>query len=193
MKPTRWMLLAALVVPIAVAAQTTPKTPPPGTPPRPDATPRVPAGTRGITGTVFVGESAPGFTLTSAAERSVKLSYFRGNRVLLAFAERRETFVEFRALTDSLLASGVVLIGISKDSPRSLRSLAERDSLTLDLLSDPTGEIAALYGSYDYGTARIRPGYILVGSEGIVRMVLLGQKLPADDLLRITRYALTTL
>ena len=82
------------------------------------------------------------------------------------------------------------MIGIARDSPHSLRLLAERDSLSFVLLSDPTGEISAIYGSYDFATSSIRPGYVLVGRTSVVRMALLGQKLPPDDLLQITRYAL---
>ena len=72
-------------------------------------------------------------------------------------------------------------------------SLAERDSLTFELLSDPTGEVSAIYGAYDFPTRSIMPGHVLVGRKGVVRMVLLGQALKPDDLLWLTRYALTGL
>jgi len=190
MKPSAACLFALLAAPVALAAPPEPKTPTTPGHTRPDGISRLPSGTRGVSGQVYVGEAAPGFELTSAQERSVKLSGFIGTRVLLCFAERRESLSEYRALSDSLLRAGVQLVGIARDSPRSLRQLAERDSLPFELLSDPTGQISAMYGSYDFGTATIRPGYVLVDRTSVVRMALLGQSLPADDLLRITRYAL---
>jgi peroxiredoxin len=193
MKTAALCLWAALAVPIALAAPQEPKSPAPTGPPRPETPGRTPSGFRGIAGQVFVGEPAPGFELTSAYDKRVKLSRLKGDRVLLCFADRREMLPQYRAVAESLRADGVLLIGIARDSPRSLRSLAERDSLGYELLSDPTGEIAAMYGSYDFPGSRIRPGYILVGRGSLVRMVLLGQELPAGDLLRITRYALSAL
>jgi peroxiredoxin len=190
MKTSTLCTIALLVVPLAVVAQPAPKTPPPSAPGRPDSPAHLPSGFRGAHGQIYVGEAAPGFELTSAREKRVKLSSFIGSRVLLCFADRREMMTPYRALADSLLREGVVLVGVARESPRSLRGLAERDSLPFELLSDPTGEVSAMYGSYDFGTSTIRPGYVLVGRTGVVRMALLGQRLPAGDLLQITRYAL---
>jgi peroxiredoxin len=155
-----------------------------------DTSPRVAIPQRGIASRVDVGETPPGFELTNAHDQRVKLSGFRGERVLLCFADRREMISEYRAAAETLRSMGIRMIGISRDSPRSLRMLAQRDSLDFDLLSDPTGEVAAVYGSYDYPAASIRPGYVLVGRTNTVRMVFLGQRLPAQDLVQITRYAL---
>lgn len=184
------IVLVAFLAPAVPAAP--PQTKPPPTPavPRPDADSRIPTGTRGISGWIYVGESAPGFDLENAHGRRIKLASFRGGRVMLIFADRRETISEYRQIADSLLAMGIRLVSVSRDSPRALRGMAERDSLGFDLLSDPTGEVSATYGSYDFATSSIRPGYVLVGRTSLVRMALLGQKLPPDDLLRITRYAL---
>ncbi len=183
-------LITILAVPVCLAGPPEPEHPPTSGAARPEGVSRMPTGTRGIAGQVYVGETAPGFELTSADGKRIKLSGFVGDRVMLCFADRRETLSDYRAAADSLLAIGIRLIGIARDSPRSLRSLAERDSLSFVLLSDPTGEISAIYGSYDFATSSIRPGYVLVGRTSVVRMALLGQKLPPDDLLQITRYAM---
>ena len=193
MKLSTLCLIAVLVVPAALAAPPEPKAPPTSGMPGPDVPARVPQGFRGIAGQVYVGEAAPGFELVSASEKRVKLSRYRGDRIILCFADRREMLSQYRAVAETLLTLGVQLVGISRDSPRSLRSLAERDSLQFELLSDPTGEVSAIYGSYDFPTSSIRPGYVMVGRTSLVRMVLLGQLLPPDDLLRLTRYALSTL
>ena len=193
MKTLTLCLIASLAVPVCLAAPPEPKPSLGSGVARPDGVSRIPTGYRGIIGQVSVGEAAPGFELTSADEKRVKLSGFAGDRVLLCFVERREVFSDYRDTADSLLAIGVRLIGIARDSPRSLRSLAERDSLTFVLLSDPTGEISAIYGSYDFATSTIRPGYVLVGRTSVVRMALLGQQLRPEHLIQITRYALTGL
>ena len=182
--------LVAFLAPAVPAAPPQTPAPPTSAVPRPDVGARIPTGTRGISGSIYVGESAPGFDLENAHGRRIKLASFRGGRVMLIFADRRETISEYRQTADSLLTMGIRLISISRDSPRGLRALAERDSLGFELLSDPTGEISASYGSYDFATLSIRAGYVLVGRTSLVRMALLGQKLPPDDLLKITRYAL---
>jgi len=178
---------------VAHAQTSEPKAPTTSSPTARTESSQVPVGFRGVSGQVAVGESAPGFELTSADGVHIRLSSFSGTRVLLYFAERREQIADYRAVAESLHASGVLLVVIARDSPRTLKSLADRERLGFPLLSDPTGEISAIYGSYDSGISSIRPGYVLVGQTSKVRMALLGQQLPPDDLLRITRYALTAL
>jgi peroxiredoxin len=146
-----------------------------------------------ITARVDVGEDAPDFELVRADGTNVRLSHYRGRRLLLAFADRREAFSALAAMAESLSADSVELVGVCRTSPRSLKALAEHDGLAFDLLSDPTGEIAALYGTYDFASSTVRPAYVMVGRTGKVRMVLLGQALPPDALLEVTRYALTAL
>ena len=175
---------------IALAQSTEPKAPTGAPPTRSETSSQAPSGYRGVIGVVAVGESAPGFELTNAHGVSVRLSSFIGLRVLLCFTERRDAITDYRAVAESLSASGVQLVVIARDSPRSLKSLADREGLTFEMLSDPTGEVSAIYGSYDAGISSIRPGYVLVGRTRVVRMALLGQRLPPTDLLHITRYAL---
>ncbi len=192
MKTITLWLIAVVALPAALAAQE-PKHAPPPSSPRPESPVRPPASRIRIASRVYVGEPAPGFELTSANGKQVKLSRFRGDRVMLCFAHRRERLAPYAAVAESLRMMGVLLVGVCHDSPRSLQSLAARDSLQFELLSDSTGEVSAIYGAYDFLTSSIRPGLVLVGRTGLVRMVLLGQALPPDDLLVLTRYALTEL
>lgn len=178
---------------IALAQVPESKTPPTTTPTRVENTQNPTPGYRGVSGRVEIGETAPGFELTNAEGKPVRLSSFGGTRILLCFADRRETISSQRAVAESLGSSGVRLVVIAHDSPRSLKALAGRENLTFEMLSDPTGEVSAIYGCYDAGISSIRPGYVLVGRGGVVRMAILGQALHPDDLLRITRYTLNTL
>lgn len=193
MRMTMLWLSAGLVLPATLAAQVEPKSQPPSSTVRPDGEVRPPASQIRISSHAYVGEAAPGFELTNANGTRVKLSRFRGDRVLLAFADRREAFTPYAAVAESLRAAGVVLVGVCHGSPRSLKLLAQRHSLRFELLSDPTGQVAAVYGAFDFATSTTLPAYVLVGREGTVRMVLLGQTLPPDDLLQLIRYALTAL
>lgn len=190
MKTTAMGLMAVLVLPATLAAQIEPKNPPPVSTTRPEGGVRPPASQIRISSRVYVGEAAPGFELTSAAGSQVKLSRYRGERILLTFADRKEAFTRYAAVAESLRAEGVKLVGVCHGSPRSLRTIAQRDSLRFDLLADPTGEVSAVYGAFDFATSTTLPGYVLVGRQGTVRMVVLGQSLPPEDLLQITRYAL---
>jgi peroxiredoxin len=192
MRTTLLWLAVALLVPTTLAAQPDPKSRPTTQASRPDAV-QPPANRTRIANRVYVGEAAPGFELTKADGGRFKLSRLRGDRVLLTFADRREAFSPYRAVAESLRAVGVLLVGVCRGSPRSLQSLAERDGLRFDLLSDSTGEVAAIYGAFDFATATTLPGYVLVDRRGTVRLVVLGQSLPPDDLLQLTRYALTGL
>jgi peroxiredoxin len=193
MKTLLLFLLTAWVIPAELAAQPEPKTRAPiasVTAPR-DAPP--PVNRMRIAGRAYVGEAAPGFELSDANDRPVKLSKYRGDRLLLAFADRGQELAGFRAVSETLRTDGVRLVGVCRESSRRLRMLLERESLPFDLLSDLTGEVSALYGAYDFTTSTTQPGYVLVGKQGTVRMVVLGQSLPPGDLLQITRYALTGL
>jgi peroxiredoxin len=186
-------LLAVMSAAIALAQSPELKTPTTSPPTQTDKSQAPSTGYRGVSGQIAIGEAAPGFELTRADGLRIRLSTFVGTRVLLCFADRRDMVAEYGPLAESLGVSGVRLVAIARDSPRSLKAMAERDSLAFDLLSDPTGEISAIYGSYDAGTSSIRPGYVLIGRTSVVRMAILGQRLPPGELLHITRYALTGL
>jgi peroxiredoxin len=185
-------LTIALVCPATLEAQPEPKERS-STPTKSVGTVRTPMSHLRIANRVYVGESAPGFELSDTKGGWVKLSQFRGDQVLLAFADRREELSPYRTVADSLRAAGVLLVGVCRSSPRSLRLLAERDTVDFELLSDSTGEVAAIYGAYDFTKSTTLPGYVLVDRRGIVRLVVLGQSLPPDELLLLTRYALTGL
>lgn len=185
-------LIATLVVPLPLLAQPDPKNPPQPPRGRPSEV-GPPASQIRISSRVYVGEDAPDFELTDANGRPFRLSRMRGERVLLVFADRRDILVPYAAAADSLRTLGVMMVGVCHDSPQSLRTTATRDNLSFPLVSDPTGEIAAIYGAFDYRASSIVPGFVMVGTRGKVRMVFLGEALPPDGVIELTRYALSGL
>ena len=102
-----------------------------------------------------VGDAAPDFTLDSQRGESVSLSALRGKkRVVLYFYPKAMTpgcTMQARGIRDSasaLDAVDAVVYGLSPDPVDKLARFAERDSLTFDLLSDPSHEIASAYGAW---------------------------------------------
>jgi peroxiredoxin Q/BCP len=194
MKPIPLVLVTVLATPIATHAQSTDsKTPTTNAAPRPAGEARTPAGDLRIFNHVAIGEDAPDFELSDANGSTFRLSHMRGRGLLLTFANQRGTLPGFGAVAESLNALGVTFVGICHDSPQSLRSLAERTGVPYLMLSDPTGEISAIYGAYDALASSIVPGFVLVGPRGKVRMVFLGESLPPAELLALTRYSLAGL
>jgi peroxiredoxin len=191
MRATAALLLALSMLAAPLHAQDAPKQPAkPAPTPRPAAAPapRLPAR---IEAQVMVGDHAPDFELDGSSGRPVRLSRLRGTSVLLLFAEDRSLIGQLGKLAADLRPLEVRTMGVCDEKARTLESMASRDSLGVEWLADVTGEISALYGLYDFGRSRIRPGFVLVDRTGVVRMALLGQSLPLDETFRLVRYALT--
>ncbi|MGV9771209.1 thioredoxin-dependent thiol peroxidase [Streptosporangium sp. NPDC003464] len=100
------------------------------------------------------GDAAPDITLPAADGTTVSLDAYRGKRVILYFYPAAMTpgctkqACDFRDSLASLTAAGLVVLGVSKDSPAKLAKFVERDALTFPLLSDPDLEVHKAYGVY---------------------------------------------
>ena len=188
----RWTALAlALALPAAVLAQTDPKSPNPTTSPgTTPSTATAPTGQLRASGDVVVGEAAPDFDLWGSRNRELRLSRMRGDWVLLAFADRRESLGELAPAHQELKAAGVTLLGVCHDKPQTVRSYTEKNRIPFEILSDVTGEVSSLYGLYDGGGRRILPGFVVLDRQGVVRTALLGTQLPADQVVEIARYSM---
>ena len=100
-----------------------------------------------------VGESAPAFTLKNTDLEEVSLADFSGRKVVLLFVPLAFTGVctqEFCDISAGINAyddMGAQVLGISVDSPFSLKAWAEKDGITIPLLSDFNKEVSAAYGA----------------------------------------------
>jgi peroxiredoxin len=180
--------VAALAAPLW--AQNAPKNPsrpvgPARPPAAPSTTPRLPAR---IEGQVYVGDRAPDFEVDGSQGRPVKLSSLHGSWVLLVFANDRALFGRLGPLDAQLREIDVRTLGVCGEKARTLESLSARDSLKVVWLADVTGEISALYGLFDFERSMIRPGFVLIDAGGVVRMALLGQALPPEEIARLVRF-----
>ena len=96
------------------------------------------------------GDRAPAFNLANQAGDKVRLSSFKGRRVLVYFYPKADTpgcTTQACGLRD--IAGDVddtVLVGISPDQPEKLAKFDEKHGLGFLLLSDPEHEVAEKYG-----------------------------------------------
>jgi peroxiredoxin len=128
--------------------------------------------------TVEVGSEAPDFTLNDYNKQPVQLSSFRGDKpVLLVFypfafsgictgelCQLRDEFADY----DN---KGVQVLGVSVDTPFSLKAWAEKEGYQFPLLSDfwPHGEVARSYGVFNEDAGLAVRGTFLIDTSGVVR------------------------
>ena len=99
-----------------------------------------------------VGSQAPIFTLLNQQEQPVSLNDFRGKKVLVYFYPKALTpgcTTQACGLRDSkseLDELGLVVLGISPDTPKKLAQFIEKKNLNFTLLSDPDHKIAEQFG-----------------------------------------------
>ncbi|WDT93841.1 thioredoxin-dependent thiol peroxidase [Thermoleophilum album] len=99
-----------------------------------------------------VGDPAPDFELRDQNDRPVRLSDFRGKRVVLYFYPRAHTpgcttqACGIRDHYDRYRQLGVEVLGVSPDTPKRLASFAAKHSLPFTLLADPDHVAAEAYG-----------------------------------------------
>lgn len=100
------------------------------------------------------GDKAPDFELESDAGQNVRLSDFRGRRVVLYFYPKDDTpgctteACEFRDRMPRIEKADAVVLGVSPDSVASHQRFKVKHDLTFTLLSDPDHEVAEAYGAW---------------------------------------------
>jgi peroxiredoxin Q/BCP len=117
---------------------------------------------------------APNFSLLSDQETPVSLSDFAGKWVLLYFYPKDDTpgcTKEACALRDNFPFyedTGIAILGISKDSPKSHQKFIEKYSLPFTLLSDTENTVSKQYGADGVlGTKRI--SYLIAPDSTIAK------------------------
>lgn len=98
------------------------------------------------------GQTAPDFALPSDSGEIVRLSDFRGKRVILYFYPKAMTSgcttqaCAFRDALPQIETKGAVVLGVSPDPVESLVKFKQRDRLNFTLLSDEDHAVAEKYG-----------------------------------------------
>ncbi|GAA2822548.1 peroxiredoxin [Crossiella cryophila] len=137
-----------------------------------------------------VGNPAPDFTLENSHREPVTLSSFAGHKnVLLVYYPRaftpicRGELCQLRDELDIYQKYDVQIIGVSVDTPFSLKAWASQQGYPFPLLSDfwPHGEVATTYGTFDDRNGVARRGTFLIDTEGIIRFAEVQQQDAARD------------
>jgi mycoredoxin-dependent peroxiredoxin len=127
---------------------------------------------------VETGSAAPDFTLVDHNREQVTLSsLWREKNVLLVFYPFAFSQIcegEICQVRDELAAyddENVQVVGVSVDTPFSLKAWAEQQGFTFPLLSDfwPHGKVAKAYGVFNDIGGMANRGTFLIDTQGIVR------------------------
>ena len=100
------------------------------------------------------GDKAPAFSLPDADGKTVKLSDFRGRKVIVYFYPAASTpgctkqACDFRDSLAQLNGAGIDVVGISPDKPEKLAKFRDAEKLTFPLLSDPDRTVLTAWGTF---------------------------------------------
>lgn len=99
-----------------------------------------------------IGDKAPDFTAKDQAGEDVKLSQYKGKKVVLFFYPKDNTETctkeacNLRDNYDELLAKGYEVIGVSIDGVKSHKRFASKYALPYHIVSDEDKKIVEAYG-----------------------------------------------
>jgi peroxiredoxin Q/BCP len=106
-------------------------------------------------GNVNVGDMVPDFTAVTDAGTTVKLSDFRGKRVILYFYPKDDTpgcTTQACGFRDNYLAieeKNAIVLGVSPDGAKSHQKFKTKFNLPFTLIADEDHSIAEAYGVWE--------------------------------------------
>lgn len=101
-----------------------------------------------------IGETAPDFELLNQDGKKVRLSDYRGKKVILFAFPKADTpgcttqACGFRDNFPKVEAGNATVLGISPDQPEDLLKWKKKQNLPYDLLSDPDHQVLDAWGAW---------------------------------------------
>lgn len=101
-----------------------------------------------------IGDTAPDFELLNQDGKTIKLSDYRGKKVILFAFPKADTpgcttqACGFREAFPKIEAGNGVVLGISPDEPKDLLKWKQKEKLPYDLLSDPEHTVLEAWGAW---------------------------------------------
>ena len=135
-------------------------------------------------GKIKEGQEAPDFELPDQSGNPVRLSSFRGKKVVLYFYPKANTpgcttqACGIRDHKQDFVDAGAVVLGVSPDPVKAIRKFADKQHLNFELLADEHHEVSeaygvwvekSMYGKTYMGTQR---STFVIDEDGIVRKVI---------------------
>ncbi|MCC7449830.1 MAG: peroxiredoxin [Anaerolineae bacterium] len=128
-----------------------------------------------------VGESAPDFEMLNEAGKRVKLSDFRGKKVVLYFYPQDFTSgcelqaCSFRDVYPQIEAQNAVVLGVSMDDVETHKRFRDTLNLPFHLLVDEGGTVANAWGSLGTKTdsegktfPRVQRSHFVIDENGTI-------------------------
>ena len=148
-----------------------------------------------------IGDKAPEFLGMDQDGREIKLSDFRGKKLVLYFYPKDMTSgctaeaCSFRDHRDDLLKAGMEVVGVSVDSDQQHRKFTEKHGLNFPLIADTDKRLVELFGVWQeksmYGRkymGTVRTTFI-INEEGVVEQIIgpkqIKTKNHAEQLLKV--------
>jgi len=103
-----------------------------------------------------VGEAAPDFELLNQERQTVRLSDYRGKRVIIFAFPKANTMgcnnqaCSFRDVFPQIESRNAVVLGVSSDSVEALAGWKRRQNLQYDLLSDPDHQMLEAWDAWGF-------------------------------------------
>ncbi|MEO9470438.1 peroxiredoxin [Parasphingorhabdus sp.] len=129
---------------------------------------------------IEVGDTLPDMDLTAPDGSTVKLSDYRGKKLVLFFYPKASTpgctteSRDFSALLPQFAQADTAVLGMSADSPKRQQNFITKQELTVDIASDESTEFLEkigvwaekkMYGKTFMGIIR---STFLIGPDGVV-------------------------
>jgi len=103
-----------------------------------------------------VGQAAPDFELLNQEGQTVRLSDYRGKRVIIFAFPKANTMgcnnqaCSFRDVFPQIESRNAVVLGVSSDSVEALAGWKRRQNLQYDLLSDPDHQMLEAWDAWGF-------------------------------------------